>query len=349
MRRHTPQISFSTLNTQPLTLTLMIYMNRTQRPRRLRENPILRKMVRETRVTKDNLLYPMFVSESGSSSEISSMPGIFRYSLDDLKREVTKVAGLGIPAIMLFGIPNEKDEVGSGGYDTEGIIPRAIRALKAEIGDAVLIVPDVCLCEYTSHGHCGVISNGTVDNDETVPLLARAAVAYAEAGADMIAPSDMMDGRIGVIREELDAAGFPYTPIMAYSAKYSSGFYGPFREAAGSTPQFGDRKAYQMDPPNAREALKEMDLDLAEGADILMVKPGLAYLDILKAARERYDVPLAIYNVSGEYSMVKAAAQNGWIDEGRVVSETLTAFKRAGADIILTYHAVDAVREGWVE
>ena len=194
-----------------------------------------------------------------------------------------------------------------------------------------------------------MISNGTVDNDETVPLLARAAVAYAEAGADMIAPSDMMDGRIGVIREELDAAGFPYTPIMAYSAKYSSGFYGPFREAAGSTPQFGDRKAYQMDPPNAREALKEMDLDLTEGADILMVKPGLAYLDILKAARERYDVPLAIYNVSGEYSMVKAAAQNGWIDEGRVVSETLTAFKRAGADIILTYHAVDAVREGWVE
>ncbi|MBC7529564.1 MAG: porphobilinogen synthase [Chthonomonadaceae bacterium] len=327
----------------------MIYINRTQRPRRLRESPLLRKMVRETRVTKDNLLYPMFVSESGSSTEISSMPGIFRYSLDDLKREVTKVAGLGIPAIMLFGIPNEKDEVGSGGYDTEGIIPRAIRALKAEIGDSVLIVPDVCLCEYTSHGHCGVISNGTVDNDETVPLLARAAVAYAEAGADMIAPSDMMDGRIGVIREELDAAGFPYTPIMAYSAKYSSGFYGPFREAAGSTPQFGDRKAYQMDPPNAREALKEMDLDLAEGADILMVKPGLAYLDILRAARERYDVPLAIYNVSGEYSMVKAAAQNGWIDEGRVVSETLTAFKRAGADIILTYHAVDAVREGWVE
>ena len=327
----------------------MIYINRTQRPRRLRESPLLRKMVRETRVTKDNLLYPMFVSESGSSTEISSMPGIFRYSLDDLKREVTKVAGLGIPAIMLFGIPNEKDEVGSGGYDTEGIIPRAIRALKAEIGDSVLIVPDVCLCEYTSHGHCGVISNGTVDNDETVPLLARAAVAYAEAGADMIAPSDMMDGRIGVIREELDAAGFPYTPILAYSAKYSSGFYGPFREAAGSTPQFGDRKAYQMDPPNAREALKEMDLDLAEGADILMVKPGLAYLDILRAARERYDVPLAIYNVSGEYSMVKAAAQNGWIDEGRVVSETLTAFKRAGADIILTYHAVDAVREGWVE
>ena len=327
----------------------MIYINRTQRPRRLRESPLLRKMVRETRVTKDNLLYPMFVSESGSSTEISSMPGIFRYSLDDLKREVTKVAGLGIPAIMLFGIPNEKDEVGSGGYDTEGIIPRAIRALKAEIGDSVLIVPDVCLCEYTSHGHCGVISNGTVDNDETVPLLARAAVAYAEAGADMIAPSDMMDGRIWVIREELDAAGFPYTPIMAYSAKYSSGFYGPFREAAGSTPQFGDRKAYQMDPPNAREALKEMDLDLAEGADILMVKPGLAYLDILRAARERYDVPLAIYNVSGEYSMVKAAAQNGWIDEGRVVSETLTAFKRAGADIILTYHAVDAVREGWVE
>ena len=329
----------------------MIYLNRTHRPRRLRGNPLLRSMVRETRVLKENLLYPLFVSTERESHPIASMPGILRHSLDSLKREVAHVAELGIPAIMLFGIPpdDQKDEVGSSGYDTEGIVPTAIRALKAEIGDAVLIVPDVCLCEYTSHGHCGVIANGTVDNDETVPLLARAAVAYAEAGADIIAPSDMMDGRIAVIREELDAAGFPYIPIMSYGAKYASGFYGPFREAAGSTPQFGDRKSYQMDPPNAREALKEMDLDLAEGADILMVKPGLAYLDILHAARDRYDVPLAVYNVSGEYAMVKAAAQNGWIDEGRVVAETLTAFRRAGADIILTYHAVEAVVNHWIE
>ncbi len=327
----------------------MIFINQTHRPRRLRENPLLRKMVRETRVTKDNLLLPLFVTEERQSREITCMPGIFRHTLDDLKREVAQAAALGIPAVMLFGIPLHKDEVGSGGYDPEGVVPTAIRALKSEVGNAVMIVPDVCLCEYTSHGHCGVLSGGTVDNDETVPLLARAAVAYAEAGADLIAPSDMMDGRVAVIREELDAAGFPSLPIMAYSAKYASGFYGPFREAAGSAPQFGDRKAYQMDPPNAREALKEMELDLSEGADILMVKPGLAYLDILKAARDRFEVPLAVYNVSGEYAMVKAAAANGWIDEGRVVSETLTAFKRAGADIILTYHAVEALHKGWVE
>jgi porphobilinogen synthase len=272
------------------------------------------------------------------------MPGVFRFTVDDLCREVEKAAEVGIPAVMLFGIPLEKDAQGSGGYSKHGIVPKAIRAVRKAIGDALLIVPDVCLCEYTSHGHCGLVKDGEVQNDPTVELLVRAAVCYAEAGADIIAPSDMMDGRVAQIRRGLDLQEFENLPIMAYSAKYASGFYGPFREAADSAPQFGDRRAYQMDPPNRREALREIALDIDEGADIVMVKPGLAYLDILREARDAFDVPLAVYNVSGEYSMVKAAARNGWIDEERVVAETLTAFKRAGADIILTYHALEYAR-----
>ena len=314
------------------------------RPRRLRRSDLLRRMVRETVVTADDLLYPMFVTEERESREIPSMPGIFRFTLDDICREAERVAALGLPAIMLFGIPAEKDEVGSSGYSREGIIPRAIRAIRKAVGDSLLIVPDVCLCEYTSHGHCGIIEDGHVANDPTLDLLARASVCYAEAGADMVAPSDMMDGRVGAIRRALDSNNLSHVPIMAYSAKYASGFYGPFREAADSAPKFGDRRSYQMDPSNRRESLREIALDVGEGADIVMVKPGLAFLDILREARDNFDVPLAVYNVSGEYSMVKAAARNGWIDEERVVGEILTAFKRAGADIILTYHAMDFVR-----
>ena len=314
------------------------------RPRRLRKSENLRRMVRETRVTRDDLLYPMFVTSESSSSEISSMPGVFRFTIDDLCRKVEEVASLQIPAIMLFGIPEAKDELGSQGYSEDGIIPRAIRALKKAVGDSVLIAPDVCLCEYTSHGHCGIVQGDEIENDSTLELLARASVCYAEAGADLIAPSDMMDGRVGAIRAALDSNGYAGLPIMAYSAKYSSGFYGPFREAADSAPKFGDRRSYQMDFPNRRESLREIALDLDEGADIVMVKPGLAFLDIVREARDNFDAPIAVYNVSGEYSMVKAAAMNGWIDEKRVTEEILTAFKRAGADIILTYHAVDFVR-----
>src|SRR5581483_7623375 len=303
------------------------------RPRRLRRSAAMRRLVRETVVTKNDLLYPMFVTAERESREIPSMPGVYRYTVDALCREVEKIAKLGLPAIMLFGIPEEKDAVGSGGYAEDGIVPRAIRSLRKAIGDSILIVPDVCLCEYTAHGHCGIIEKGDVANDPTLELLARAAVCYAEAGADVIAPSDMMDGRVAAIRAALDTNGFTQTPILAYSAKYASGFYGPFREAADSAPQFGDRRTYQMDPPNRREALREIALDTEEGADMVMVKPGLAYLDVLREARDHFDTPLAVYNVSGEYSMVKAAARNGWIDESRVVDEILTAFKRAGADI----------------
>ena len=315
------------------------------RPRRLRSSDRIRRLIRETAVTADDLLYPMFVTEEGASREISSMPGIYRYTVDDLCREAEKVAALGLSAIMLFGIPLEKDDIGSSGYAPNGIVPKAIRAVRKAIGDALLIVPDVCLCEYTSHGHCGIIENGQVANDPTLDLLARASLCYAEAGADMVAPSDMMDGRVAAIRSALDSNGFNHLPIMAYSAKYASGFYGPFREAADSAPKFGDRRAYQMDPPNRRESLREIALDIEEGADIVMVKPGLAFLDIVREARDNFDTPIAVYNVSGEYSMVKAAAQNGWIDEERVVNEILIAFKRAGADIILTYHALDFQRQ----
>jgi porphobilinogen synthase len=314
------------------------------RPRRLRRSELIRRMVRETQVTTDDLLYPMFVTEEPESREIGSMPGIFRFTIDDLCREAEKVIAHGIPALMLFGIPAQKDAVGSQAYAEESIIPRALLALRRAIGKELLLVTDVCLCEYTAHGHCGVIAAEEIDNDATLTLLAKASVCYAEAGADWIAPSDMMDGRVAAIRAALDCAGHQNLPIMAYSAKYASGFYGPFREAADSAPQFGDRRSYQMDPPNRREAMREIALDLNEGADIVMVKPGLAYLDIVREARDRFDAPLAVYNVSGEYSMVKAAARNGWIDESRIVEETLLAFKRAGADIILTYHALDYAR-----
>ena len=312
-----------------------------RRGRRLRSTNAMRSLVRENSVSKDDLIYPMFVTEYSDSSEISSMPGVIRHSLRDISTAVENAANAGISAIMLFGIPLQKNPLGTEAYSSDGIVPKAIRLIKKAVGDSVLVIPDVCLCEYTSHGHCGIVENGKVLNDPTLELLARAAVCYVEAGADMIAPSDMMDGRIAYIRSELDSNCMQDTPIMAYSAKYASGFYGPFREAADSTPQFGDRRSYQMDSPNRREALREMSLDIEEGADIIMVKPGLPYLDILRDARERFDIPLALYNVSGEYSMVKAAALNGWIDENRVVDEILVSFKRAGADLILTYHALE--------
>ncbi len=311
----------------------------TVRLRRLRQSDKLRGLVRETHLNVDQLIYPMFVAEGITEPrEITSMPGIMQWPLEHLGREVERIASLGIPSVLLFGIPNDKDEVGSQAYADEGIIQQAIRRVKVETPDT-LVVTDVCLCEYTSHGHCGVIHNGTVQNDESLELLARMALSHTEAGADIVAPSDMMDGRVGAIRHTLDEHNFNQTPIMAYSAKFASGFYGPFREAAGSTPQFGDRRSYQMDPANIREALREVDLDVEEGADIVMVKPALAYMDVIRQVRDRYDLPIAAYNVSGEYSMVKAAAQHGWIDEQRIVMEMLTGIRRAGADIIITYFA----------
>jgi porphobilinogen synthase len=318
----------------------------TVRLRRTRQNEKLRSLVRETHLTIDQLIYPLFIAEGISEPhEVSSMPGIMQWPLEYLGREAERIAGLGIPAVLLFGIPTEKDEVGSQGYDSQGIIQQAIRRLKAETTD-LLVITDVCLCEYTSHGHCGVIHNGYVQNDESLELLARMALTHVEAGADLVAPSDMMDGRVGAIRRTLDEHGFSSTPIMAYSAKFASGFYGPFREAAGSTPQFGDRRAYQMDPANAREALREVDLDIAEGADIVMVKPAMAYMDVIRQVRDRCNLPIAAYNVSGEFSMIKAAAQNGWIDERRVTMEVLTGIRRAGADMIITYFAPDVA--GWL-
>jgi porphobilinogen synthase len=298
-------------------------------------------MVRENHIEVADLIYPIFVVEGkGINEEIVSMPDIFRYSPDNLPAIVEEVAKLEIPAIILFGIPENKDETGSLGYDPNGVIQQAVRVIKKEVPELVVIT-DVCLCGYTSHGHCGVVNHQQVDNDQTLPLLAQIALSHAEAGADMVAPSDMMDGRVKTIRESLDGKGFTYIPIMSYAAKYSSAYYGPFRDAVESAPQFGDRRAYQMDPANSREALREVEQDIAEGADIVMVKPALAYMDIIRQVRDNYNLPLAAYNVSGEYSMVKAAALKGWIDEKRVVMETLTAMKRAGADIILTYHAKD--------
>ena len=318
----------------------------TVRLRRTRQNDRLRGMVRETHLNVEQLIYPLFVAEGiDEPHEISAMPGIMQWPLEYLGREAERVANLGIPAVLLFGIPNEKDEVGSQAYAEQGIIQQAIRRLKAEIPDT-LVITDVCLCEYTSHGHCGVIKNGNVQNDETLQLLGNMSLSHVEAGADIVAPSDMMDGRVGAIRTLLDEQGFQQTPIMAYSAKFASGFYGPFREAAGSTPQFGDRRSYQMDPANAREALREVELDIAEGADIVMVKPALSYLDVIRQVRDRCDLPIAAYNVSGEYSMIKAAAQNGWIDERRIVTEVLTSIRRAGADMIITYFAPDVA--GWL-
>jgi len=314
------------------------------RLRRLRRTEPLRSLVRENRVDVDDFIYPMFVAEGrGIKQEITSMPGIFRYSPDQLSREIEEVASLKIPAVLLFGIPEDKDETGSSAYHPEGVIQQAILAIKKSAPE-MLVITDVCLCEYTSHGHCGIVADGQVDNDRTLPLLAKMAISHVEAGADIVAPSDMMDGRVKAVREVLDEKGFQHIPILSYAAKYASAYYGPFREAAESTPQFGDRRAYQMDPPNVREALREVEQDIAEGADIIMVKPALAYLDVIRQVRDNFNYPLAAYNVSGEYAMVKAAAQRGWLDEQNVVLETLTAIKRAGADIILTYHAKDAAR-----
>ena len=317
---------------------------RVDRPRRLRSSGLLRGLVREHHVRREDLVLPLFVGPGrGVRQEIEAMPGVTRMSVDVLVEECREAADLGIPAVLLFGVPDRKDGVGSPGYDPEGIIPRAIGAI-GEAGIDLLVAADVCLCEYTDHGHCGVIADGDVDNDRTVELLARAAVVYAGAGADLVAPSDMMDGRVAAIRSALDGAGHPGVPIISYAAKYASAFYGPFREAAGSAPRFGDRRSYQMDPPNVREALREISLDLEEGADAVMVKPALAYLDVLRAARDRFDAPLAAYNVSGEYAMIKAAAERGWIDEVRIRDEVLVAIKRAGADLILTYFAKDVAR-----
>jgi porphobilinogen synthase len=314
-------------------------MKLIERPRRLRRTETIRSLVRETRLSPDDFVYPLFVCEGeGVRREISSMPGSFNLSIDELVKEVEAARRVGVRSVILFGVPDEKDAVGGQAYAEDGIIQRAIRAVKREVKDT-LVIADNCLCEYTDHGHCGVIEAGEVLNDPTLDLLARTAVSQAEAGADIIAPSNMMDGFVAAIREALDEAGFEHMPIMSYAVKYASGFYGPFREAAQSAPQFGDRRAYQMDPANAREALREAELDFEQGADILMVKPALPYLDVIRAVRERFDLPVAAYQVSGEYSMIKAAARLGWIDEERVALEALTSIKRAGAGIILTYFA----------
>lgn len=318
------------------------------RPRRLRQNDHLRRMVRETILTTNDLIYPLFaVPGSSVAKEVVSMPGVYQLSIDKIVDEAKEVYDLGIPAIILFGIPEEKDTEATGAWHDHGIVQQAATAVKEAIPDLVVIV-DTCLCEYTSHGHCGYLEvgdlTGRVLNDPTLELLKKTAVSQANAGADIIAPSGMMDGFVQAIREGLDEAGFNHIPILSYAAKYASAYYGPFRDAADSSPQFGDRRTYQMDPGNAREALKEVDLDIAEGADMLMVKPALSYMDIIWRVKEMTDLPVAAYNVSGEYSMVKAAALKGWIDEKKVTLETLTSFKRAGADLILTYHAKDAAR-----
>lgn len=311
------------------------------RMRRLRTNEAIRTMVRETRINLEDLIYPIFVIEgSNIKNEIPSMPGIYQYSIDRLQEELDRIHNSNILGILIFGIPEHKDEVGSGAYDDEGITQRAVRFIKSCYPE-LLVVADVCLCEYTSHGHCGLVCDGHILNDETLPLLTKMSVSLAKAGADIIAPSDMMDGRIAAIREGLDQAGFLHTPIMAYSAKFASAYYGPFRDAAHSAPQFGDRKSYQMDVANGKEAIREVEEDILEGADMVMVKPALAYLDVIRSVADRFDHPLVAYNVSGEYSMVKAAAKNGWIDEKRVVMENLIAMKRAGAKVIITYHALD--------
>jgi porphobilinogen synthase len=316
----------------------------THRGRRLRRNEALRGLVRETRLSAAGLIYPMFVCPGQKvRQEVSSMPGVFQQSADQIVEECREVESLGIPGVILFGLPEKKDARGMSSVAADGVVQRAIEAIrKAKLN--LLVITDVCLCEYTDHGHCGVIENGEVANDATLEILAKQAVSHARAGADIVAPSDMMDGRVGVIREALDEHKFENISILAYAAKYSSAFYGPFREAAQSTPQFGDRRGYQMDPANAREALREVEMDLDEGADMVMVKPALPYLDIIRRVRDEFDVPVAAYNVSGEYSMVKAAVQKGWLDEQRVVTEILTGIQRAGAEIILTYHAKDAAR-----
>lgn len=317
------------------------------RLRRLRVSETMRSMVRETRIDKSDLVYPVFVIEGENiKNPIDAMPGICQYSVDRFDEELERVMAAGIKAILIFGIPAHKDEVGSEAYNDEGVTQRAIRHIKSKAPD-MLVIADVCLCEYTSHGHCGLVCGGEILNDETLPLLAKMSVSLAKAGADIIAPSDMMDGRVAAIREALDENGFKNKMIMAYSAKFASGFYGPFREAAHSAPAFGDRKTYQMDPANRREAIRECLEDIDEGADVIMVKPALAYLDVIREVSDRTDYPVAAYNVSGEYSMVKAAAANGWIDEKRIVMEIMTGIKRAGAKIIITYHALDVAK--WLD
>jgi porphobilinogen synthase len=312
------------------------------RPRRMRKNENFRRMIRETKLSVDDFMYPLFaVTGKGVKKPIASMPGNYQMSIDQLVREVKTAKEAGIPAVLLFGIPDRKDEVASGAFARDGLMQRAVREIKTKVPD-ILVVTDVCLCEYTSHGHCGMIEKGDVDNDSTLEVLAETAVSHARAGADMVAPSAMMDGQIGAIRDGLDEAGFEAIPIMAYSAKYASCFYGPFRDAAASVPQFGDRKSYQMDPANGDEAIREITLDVEEGADIIMVKPALAYLDIIRRAREEFDLPIAAYNVSGEFAMIKAASQLGWLDGRRAMMEVLTSIKRAGTDIIITYFALEA-------
>lgn len=322
-------------------------INQKLRPRRMRISENVRAMVRETSLSVKDFVYPIFVVPGENiKEEIPSMPECYHLSVDNAVKLAKEIHALGIPSVEVFGLPEYKDEIGSSAWDMTSPVQRAIRAIKEAVPELV-IVGDVCLCQYTSHGHCGKLCGEYVDNDETLKLLQKVAVSQAKAGADIIAPSDMMDGRVAAIREALDAEGFINVSIMSYAVKYASGYYGPFRDAADSAPQFGDRRAYQMDPANAHEAMKEVDLDIAEGADIIMVKPALAYLDIVRRVRDRIDHPVAVYNVSGEYAMVKAAAKNGWIDEKRIVLETLTGMKRAGADIIITYHAIDAAR--WLQ
>jgi porphobilinogen synthase len=314
------------------------------RPRRLRESSLIRRMVRETRLGVENLILPLFAVHGRSVREpIASMPGVSRLSLDELLKEAKDAASMGIPAILLFGVPQSKDPRGSEAYAEDGIVQQVARAVKETIPD-LLVITDVCLCQYTSHGHCGIVEDGRVKNDASVELLARVALSHVESGADVVAPSDMMDGRIGTVREALDEAGYTETPIMAYSAKYASAFYGPFRDAAENAPQFGDRRSYQMDPANAAEAMREVGLDVDEGADIVMIKPALPYLDVIARARQEFGLPLAAYSVSGEYAMIKAAARLGWLDEERCMLEALTGIRRAGADLVITYFAREAAR-----
>ncbi|WP_019907325.1 porphobilinogen synthase [Thermoanaerobacter indiensis] len=319
-------------------------MDLVKRPRRLRMNSILRDMIRETSLDVGDLIYPLFVVPGNNiKEEIDSMPGVYHFSIDLLIEEVKEVRDVGIPAILLFGVPSYKDELGSEAYSEEGIVQKAVREIKEKVPE-IVVITDVCMCGYTIHGHCGIVENGQVLNDKTVDYIAKIALSHVEAGADIVAPSDMMDGRVAAIRKLLDSKGFVNTPIMAYSAKYASSFYGPFREAAHSAPQFGDRKSYQMDYGNSNEALREIALDIEEGADIVMVKPALSYLDIIRRVKDNFNIPIAAYNVSGEYSMVKAAAKMGWIDEKSTVLEILTSIKRAGADIVITYFAKDVAK-----
>ena len=314
------------------------------RKRRLRRNENLRRLVRETRLSADDFVLPLFVCPGrGVKNAIASMPGNYQMSVDNIVAECKEIADLGIPGVILFGIPEHKDEVGSESYSADGIVQQALREIRKSVPE-LLVITDVCLCEYTSHGHCGIVVDDCVDNDQTLPLLAKTALSHTEAGADIVAPSDMMDGRVKAIRQSLDEKGFQHIPILSYAAKYASAFYGPFRDAAQSAPQFGDRRSYQMNPSNLREALREVEQDIKEGADIVMVKPALAYLDVIRKVRDTFNHPIAAYNISGEYAMVKAAAGQGWLDERQIVTEILTAIKRAGADIIITYHAKDVAR-----